>query len=84
MENFQKSISFYNNAKITVSQPLMNHSQSFSFGCGKSGASLKDFTQFKSSLNNIAQQNSVKEAQSCNFYRFLFILELCFIYRRLF
>ncbi len=68
MDNFKKSISFSNNTKIkTVSQPLMNHSQSFSFGCSKSGSSLKDFSAINCSLNNIAKRNSIEEAESCNF-----------------
>jgi hypothetical protein len=69
MDNLHKSISFYDNTKLkTVSQPLINHSQSFSFGCGKSGSSLKDFSEFNSSLNNIAiKPDSIKEEETCIF-----------------
>jgi hypothetical protein len=67
MDNLPKSKSFYNPAIVPVSKPLMNPSKSFSFGCGKSGSSLKDFSAFNSSLNNIAKTDAIKEAESCIF-----------------
>jgi hypothetical protein len=67
LNNFQKSSSFYEKADISESKPLMNHSQSYSFGCN-TGHSSQDFSKFKSSINKLGKPESIREEDSCNYY----------------